>query len=259
MYAFIDGSVRKLDLPSPNAYVLPGIRWGMFDDLMTPAYWRGQAWQHGRLGTYDDLRLGRSLVEEVAACLLGGYGMPADVALAAYWRLRENGMLERNACSAEIEESLSTPFIINGRTKRYRFARQKARYLNACLEQLPAFAISDDDRSFRDDLAQLPGIGLKTASWIVRNIRSSNAVAILDVHILRAGRHIGLFPEAWVPERHYRELEKRFIMFANAIDVAPPMLDGLMWDYMRRLSSVLLNSEHESAVQLRLFRGSTSS
>jgi hypothetical protein len=94
----------------------------------------------------------------------------------------------------------------------------------------------------RDRLAELPGIGLKTASWIVRNYRGSSEVAIIDVHILRAGRHIGLFAQDQEPQRHYRELEAAFLAFATALEVPAAMLDGLMWDYMRRLPASILVS-----------------
>jgi hypothetical protein len=71
MYAHIAGEVRELTLPPVHEEVLPGLPWGAFDELMTPAYWRGQAWQHTESGTFCDFRLGRTLQEEVAACLLG--------------------------------------------------------------------------------------------------------------------------------------------------------------------------------------------
>jgi endonuclease III len=40
----------------------------------------------------------------------------------------------------------------------------------------------------------LPGIGPKTASWIARNWLDADDVAILDIHIMRVGQVIGLFP-----------------------------------------------------------------
>lgn len=234
MYAFINGELHRLDLPDPAETVLPGVQWGAFDELFTPAYWRGQAWQHELIGTYASFRLGRNLVEEVAACLLGGFGMRAEIGLAAFARLRERGLLSRIPSLSGLESALTEPFSICGASRRYRFPRQKARYLSACLKQLETFCEPLDDVEFRDRLAELPGIGPKTASWIVRNYRGSNRVAIIDVHILRAGRHIGLFPPDWGPQRHYRALEEIFLRFADALGVAAGMLDGLIWDYMRR-------------------------
>jgi hypothetical protein len=67
MYAYIAGELREMTLLSIHEEVLPGICWGAFDELLTPAYWHGQAWQHTESGTFCDFRLVRSLDEEVAA------------------------------------------------------------------------------------------------------------------------------------------------------------------------------------------------
>jgi len=258
MYAYIAGELRELTLPSVHEEVLPGIYWGAFDELMTPAYWRGQAWQHVESGTFCDFRLGRSLEEEVAACLLGGWGMPAELALAAYSRVRERNLLRAGTTAQELEDALSEPFSVHGRVRKYRFIRQKACYLSGCLAQLAALIPPEDDIAFRDRLNDLPGIGLKTASWIVRNLRPESEVAILDIHIIRVGQHLGLFPGDWRPETHYRELEARFIAFARAIDVSAATLDGLMWDHMRRLSAILRKT-HVQTGQLDLFANETAS
>ena len=236
MYAVFDGNVRHLTLPSPQANVVANIRWGLFDELLTPAYWKGQAWQHQYLGTYDEPRLGISLVHELAACVLGGYGMPAEMGLAAYRRIRGLGLLEKVPSAGELETALSQPFRTpNGGTRRYRFPRQKSRYLAASLNALERIDRPKSDLALRDLLLDLPGIGPKTASWIVRNHRGSDAVAIIDTHILRAGRHIGLFPPDRNPQKHYKQLEYTFIEFAMALGVRTSLLDALMWDYMRRL------------------------
>jgi thermostable 8-oxoguanine DNA glycosylase len=238
MYAVLDGAICHLQLPPPKTSVLPNIRWGSFDELLTPAYWKGQAWQHQRLGTYQDLRLGRSLIEELAACLLGGYGMPAELGLAAYRRLRDRGLLIAVPKVKEVERALSEPFLTPGGQRRhYRFPHQKARYLVASLKELLEIEPPADDLALRNLLMTFPGIGPKTASWIVRNHRGSDAVAIIDVHILRAGRHLGLFPTSWEPQRHYIQLESAFIQFATALGVRAAILDALMWDYMRRLTA----------------------
>ena len=252
MYAHIAGELRELTLPPVHEEVLPGICWGAFDELMTPAYWRGQAWQHTESGTFCDFRLGRSLEEEVAACLLGGWGMPAELALAAYTRVRERNLLRPGTSAQELEEALSEPFVFQGRERRYRFIRQKAGYLSGCLAQLTDLIPPENDIAFRDRLNDLPGIGLKTASWIVRNLRPQSEVAILDIHILRVGHHLGLFPGDWRPETHYRSLEARFVAFARAIDVSAATLDGLMWDHMRRLSGILRKTRSQTK-QLELF------
>jgi thermostable 8-oxoguanine DNA glycosylase len=238
MYAVIGDTLRTLQLPPADQQILPGIPWGRFDHMLTPAYWRGQVWQHQQLGTYQNAPLGRSLIEEVAACLLGGFGMKAELGLAAFSRLQSQGLLEKAPSSLQLEAALMEPFFVQGRTWRYRFPRQKARYLAACLAEFSGFSEPADDVALRDRLTGLPGIGLKTASWIVRNYRCSDAVAIIDIHILRAGRYLRIFAPEREPQRHYRDLEREFLRFASAIGAPAAILDGLMWDYMRRLSGL---------------------
>ncbi len=244
MYSLIADTIERLELPDPHDFVLPEIRWGAFDELLTPAYWRGQAWQHERLGTYRQLRIGKTLSEEIAACLLGGFGMRAELGLAAFARVRDRGLLHDVPAEDVLERALAEPFIIHGRSRKYRFPRQKARYLSACLKRLSDFNEPSDDVVLRDRLAEFPGIGPKTASWIVRNYRGSNSVAVIDIHILRAGRHIGLFPTEFNPQRHYCDLEDLFIRFAAALDTGAGMLDGLMWDYMRRLVVITMSGRN---------------
>jgi thermostable 8-oxoguanine DNA glycosylase len=92
-----------------------------------------------------------------------------------------------------------------------------------------------DDVGLREALVRMPGIGRKTASWIVRNRRNSSAVAVLDVHVLRAGRLLGLFRQNETPERHYLSLEERFVDLASELEVPAWLLDAVIWQHMRLL------------------------
>lgn len=215
--------------------------WGRHEELCSPAYWAGQSWVWQQTRP-DHYRLGRSLEEEILACLLGGYGIPAEVGLAAYRRLRTvlqadpQRLLDADAVGALLAE----PLTIGDRKVRYRFHAQKARFVAASFRALDAIDREAADRALRDELTSLPGIGLKTASWIVRNWRGSDEVAILDVHILRAGRNLGIFPAELVVERHYRELERKFLAFAAQIGARASTLDSVMWMTMRQIPAHLL-------------------
>ena len=239
MTAVIDGAVRSLVLPLPDTHLRSAGCWGRFDDLFTPAFWRGQVWQHQENGAYVDNRLGRSLREELAACLLGGHGMPAALGLAAYARLRESGLLQTAPSEAVLYRALSNPLHVEGKARRYRFPRQKAHHLAIALREVDRLDVTAPDRELRDCLTGLPGVGPKTASWVIRNPRQSDAVAILDVHIVRAGRLAGVFPQTLTPQRHYAALEALFLDFADDIGVRASVLDALMWDYMRRMPRAL--------------------
>lgn len=224
-----------LELPPPSAHLLPGMAWGRCDELFSPSYWRVQSWIRTREGDLPTSRLGSSLSEEVTACLLGGHGFPAEVGVAAFVRLRQLGLLSGEVPSLDaLVTALREPLELRGRTVRYRFPVQKARYLRAALaflaSEVPPEAVP---RQLREWLLRIPGIGLKTASWITRNWLGSDDVAIIDVHVFRAGVLANLFDPCAVIARDYLTLEERFLTFAQALDVRASVLDALMWQDMR--------------------------
>ena len=223
------GSIQ-VELPSANVELMEGVRWGSVDAFPTPAYWACQVVARRLVGKPAGYRLGRTLAEEVAACLLGGHGIPATVGLAAYDRMRERGALSGGAvCEADLEALLKEPLNVNGRSIRYRFAAQKARYLAAALPLAHAAPKFEAGRQLRDWLLAVPGIGHKTASWIARNWLDADDVAILDIHIMRVGQTIGLFPKNLTVERHYAELEDRFLRLSTSLDVRASELDAVIW------------------------------
>ena len=222
-------------LPCPYTELMPGISWGYVDEVFSPAFWKYQSYMKRICHQYYNHRLGHSLMEEVTVCLLGGYGMPAELGLAAFVRLRDQHLLCGSASDEDIETALSAPFLISGKPIKYRFAGQKARYLSVTLSTLHKASPPEHPKELRDYLTTLHGIGPKTASWVVRNHFGSNDVAILDVHIVRAGIMVGLFDEKADPNRNYYDLEDRFLAFCQALEEPVSLLDAIMWDYMRRI------------------------
>jgi len=227
---FAGAAVIQVDLPAPDSEALPGVLWGAIEAFPTPAYWAYQVLAKRVCGAPPRYRLGMTLTEEVAACLLGGHGIPAPVGVAAFRRLQSLGVLAGTPTELGLFELLSQPLDVDGRPIKYRFARQKASYLSAALtqlaEELPPLS---SGKALRDWLTQLPGIGYKTASWVARNWLDADDVAIIDIHILRAGALAGFFDESLTVERHYLELEVQFLRFAEAIGVRPSELDAVMW------------------------------
>ncbi|WP_228375693.1 MULTISPECIES: 8-oxoguanine DNA glycosylase [Methylomonas] len=220
----------QIELPSSDTFVLPGIPWGPIEAFPTPAYWTYQVMARRIIGISPRHRLGSTLAEEVGACLLGGHGIPASVGLAAFQRLQALGILANTPTESEIFDVLSHPLEIDGRQIRYRFAKQKARYLSTALSRLSAETPPlDSGKALRQWLIQLPGIGLKTASWVARNWLDADDVAILDIHVLRAGALAKFFDENLTVEKNYLELEEQFIRFADAIGTRPSELDAIIW------------------------------
>ncbi len=236
-----DGYIGRELPPATQALPIEGMSWGLAEEICSPAYWAGQAWIW-EVEAPDHFRLGQSLEEELIACLLGGYGIPAEVGLAAYDRLREihNDDPDHLLCNDAVLQLLREPLNVKGRSVRYRFAKQKSVYLASSLRQLRDIDQDAPDRQLRDALIALPGVGPKTASWVVRNWRGSDCISILDIHILRAGRILEIFPASWSVERHYHKLEDAFLGFAQAIGVKASILDSVMWMNMRQLPNSIV-------------------
>jgi hypothetical protein len=80
----------------------------------------------------------------------------------------------------------------------------------------------------RDYLVGCPGIGWKTASFYEMYSKQKPWCAVLDVHILRWLRSLGVTVPHQTPQSYkkYREIEDRFLSEANAQGVTPETLAG---------------------------------
>ena len=240
---FIDKEMFSFELPKADEEVIPGVPWGAIEAFPTPAYWAYQVHAHRLMGNSINYKLGETLKEEVGACLLGGHGIPANIGLAAFYHVKKHGAFGNRLPAQEaILEWLQEPIEVEGRFVRYRFANQKSRYLYAALKKLSdEFPPLNSGKALRNWLLDIPGIGYKTASWIARNWLDADDVAILDIHILRAGSLGNFFESNLTVERHYLELEEQFIRFSKGLGVRASELDALMWLEMMSSSSTVHN------------------
>jgi len=238
-----NGDIDRLELPEPGVEILPGVRWGKFDDFFTPAFWISRSWIDGETSPHLEYTLGRSLREEIAACLLGGYGMPAEVGMAAFHRIRDCGLLDGTKSMAEIEKALTEPLTIGDRKVRYRYPHTKSRFLAEAMTKFNSEpAPIHSPLELRKWLLTFSGIGPKTASWITRNALHSDEVAILDIHIIRAGLLMGLFSPTHSVQRDYFEMEARLVAFARAAGVSLSRFDSIIWCYMRQMQEMVMNA-----------------
>jgi thermostable 8-oxoguanine DNA glycosylase len=251
----IDGNIEEHVVPERVVELMPGVQWGAPDELFTPAFWKYQSEAQMRRNRYRSHRLGETLLEEIAVCLLGGYGIPAEMGMVAFYRLREGGMLSGEACEDEIHEHLTRPFEMEGKLRRYRFASQKASYLARSLKRAREFPLDMQERDLRGRLLDLPGIGPKTASWIVRNHLDSDQVAIIDVHLHRACVMMNVFAADSHPAKDYLGLEELFLRFARVIKVRASVLDAVIWDFMRRIGPTARPMKIAAPSQLELAFG----
>jgi N-glycosylase/DNA lyase len=221
---------------SPDAEVIPGVKWGRPEWVPSAAYWAVMA------GLADDAEdfvcREATLKEQVGFCLLGGFGITAEMNHAVYDRLETEGVFRPGSSPAalEVERLLREPVLVGGGPRRYRFPNQRAARLAAAMRLVDESPpCTDSPTRFRNDLLKIPGIGPKTASWIARNWLGSDEVAILDIHIIRAGILIGLFDRRQTVPKDYEAMEARFLAFAKALEVRPSLLDAVMWREMRKL------------------------
>lgn len=205
--------------------------------LGTPAFWTEQTRRRPRPSTYQ---VGSTLLEEVALCLLGGYGITEQMAFAAFTRCQDRGLLtgelfSENVIYAALVEPM--PAAGHARMVRYRFPRLKARRLAAAIAFLDSGTPpgADRPRELRDWLTGAPGVGLKTASWVVRNLTRSDLIAVIDIHIRRAGVAAGVFDPAWKLPRDYLLFEEAFVAWAYLGGVGTADLDACIWSSLAAL------------------------
>ncbi len=234
----------SLGLEPTRLVTLRGNGWARRVDWREPtmlgsaAFWVDQARRARTPVTY---RVGQTLAEEIAFCLLGGYGIRESMAMAAYVTVRDQGLLGPDQVGSEADflRALSNPMGVPGHTEpvRYRFPQQKARRLAQALrllrDQTPP--PEDDARAFRDWLTVLPGVGLKTASWIVRNRVCSDDIAVIDIHVRRAGVFAGCFDPMWRLPRDYHRFEEAFVAWAAVGGVPTADLDAYIWSSLSTL------------------------
>lgn len=255
-----NGAEHELQLPSADTELLRGIAWGNPCALFTPAYWYTQYLMRSSADTEPQKhRIGQTFAEEITACILGGYGIPAEIGLAAFYRLRGEGLISDLCTDRQLlERRLREPVDLKGRSATYRFWRQKAAYLAAAYSELKTQEFPPNDAlALRNKLMTLSGVGPKTASWIVRNWLGSDQVAILDIHIVRAGLLVNLFSADDHVNRDYIAMESKFLAFSRALVVPTSDLDALIWGMMRRtprlvrrlLDRVPASSQSRSSIQ----------
>ena len=119
---------------------------------------------------------------------------------------------------------------------RTRFHNNKSLYL---IEAINNWNVVEKQLEEQEDIVKLrnwladnvKGYGLKEASHFLRNIgRSGNKIAILDRHILRNLKSLGIIEEERIKNKNsYFDIEKRFIFFSEEIGIPIDHLDLLFW------------------------------
>lgn len=248
----------QCQLPEADAEVVPGVVWGDPCTLFTPAYWLSQLWMSGMdQAAHTPYRAHGTVHEELVFCMLGGYGITVELATAAFHECRDAGLIERlEPDEALWSKQLQQLLLVNGKLQRYRYPNQKARFLAGAMRFLHDYPLESlGGKALRDALLLIKGVGPKTAGWVARNCLDCDEVAILDIHLVRAGQLCNLFSMNQRVERDYFTMETRFIEFCHALAARPAVLDCLIWDQMRGYGALALNALREkSALELSSVR-----
>jgi thermostable 8-oxoguanine DNA glycosylase len=189
-----------------------------------------------------------SLDDELLFCLLGGYGVSYELNRSAADVLKSIEPFDRahdeDLLHATLETTLDEPRYEprkkDGALRRYRYPSRKASLIIAArrwlLEQPPIqdllTALPTEQRR-REHLCQCPGVGLKTASWLLRNLGLARNLAILDIHLVRALTQSGrLTFEIRLP-RDYELVERAFVGWCTELDADPGAFDLFVWEWQR--------------------------
>ncbi|RYZ92188.1 MAG: hypothetical protein EOP06_05015 [Proteobacteria bacterium] len=100
IYLRFHGEYVAFEFPDPGEVVIDNVLWGKVEELLTPASWAFQCRAQTDSMDPHRFRMGETLEEEYAICVLAGYGVPAEVGMAAACHLRDAGILEKNASSS---------------------------------------------------------------------------------------------------------------------------------------------------------------
>ena len=185
---------------------------------------------------------------ELLFCLLGGFGISYDHNQSALDVIAPlNPLASRRSDEkllALLVRTFSQPLFgpprSDGSLRRYRFPQRKAellvgarRWLRQRDATLPdVLRDTADERERRRILCECPGIGPKSASWMLRNIGLAQDLAILDVHLLRALAAGGRVADARLP-RDYEVVEVAFLEWCRELDAPPAAFDLFVWEWQR--------------------------
>lgn len=187
------------------------------------------------------------LRRELLFCLLGGHGITFEMSCSALLAIEELDIFaarhDPDALQIELHAVLTErryqPPRADGSLRRYRFPRRKATLIcqarswvlaaGSLTEHFSARACERDRRAW---LVGCPGLGPKSASWMLRNTGWASQLAILDIHVLRAMTEAGIIAEVRLPA-DYEVVERRFLDWCERLGVAPGVFDLFLWEWQR--------------------------
>ncbi|MGE7273609.1 hypothetical protein ACQKK5_19360 [Brevibacillus panacihumi] len=190
------------------------------------------------------------VLDEFFFVLLGGFGISYELNISALQILKLQGLFEEryyqdknslNFIENKIREEFSkqqfAPTTSNGQPRKYRYIETKPRTIsNAgywlwenCQWKLYDKLQNMNTTESRMWLCSCPGIGMKSASWFLRNTGFSEDCAVFDVHIIRFLDYLGFNTPNPLTEKMYLYLEDALRKECRNAGVSLGKMDYLLW------------------------------
>ena len=91
----------------------------------------------------------------------------------------------------------------------------------------------DGAKARRRFLSECPGVGYKTASWLLRNLGLGDELAIIDIHVLRALVGAKRIPDGIQMPKDYDVAEEAFLAWCDELGAPPAGFDLFVWHWQR--------------------------
>ena len=165
------------------------------------------------------------LFAEMAFCLLTPQSK-AKVCWKVVEKMKDSGVLYKGSAE-EIEPYLKGVRFY--RTKAKRIVKARKKFYGKIRKTVESF---DNVKKLRDFLVKnVDGYGYKEASHFLRNIGFGKHLAILDRHILKNLKELGVIDE--VPKsmtrKRYLEIEEKMKEFCERVGIPMDHLDLVLW------------------------------
>ncbi|CAM3566684.1 N-glycosylase/DNA lyase [Pseudostreptobacillus hongkongensis] len=166
---------------------------------------------------------------EIAFCILTPQSKARN-AWSAITKLKENGLLYTGN-SEEIVEYLNV----------VRFKNNKSRYLVELRNLMTRNGKLDSKNILKEIgdvyekrnwiLKNVKGMGLKEAAHVLRNLGYGRYLAILDRHVLKNLKELGVIDEIpkSLTKNKYFEIEKLMIAYSEKVNIPMDALDLVFW------------------------------
>lgn len=190
------------------------------------------------------------MLEELFFILLGGFGISYELNKSALALLKQKGYLDSSLYNDQEKIIITAknlrdefnikqfePNSLNGEYRKYRFIETKPKVIvkagywlwQECAWDLESYFYNHKGLFTREWLCSCPGIGMKSASWFLRNIGVNDDYAVFDVHVLRFLDKVGIKVPQVITEKVYIQLEMILREICNKIGVSLGKMDYLLW------------------------------